>query len=459
MSDRFEEMRSKGTNTNDADAVASDIAMGKTAYVKGKKITGTSSGGGGGDYSAIGTTVTVEAQGTIAKGARWEGVKNGDYTTTFTTQNIASNGAYYFSEDLAIGIGKGPYSASSTSFIVYFWDKQNSLYVQKQIDISTVASKITSSVNITPVLSHDGSLVMLRFYNYPNNLLEFIFIEIDRYTETCTPYFAQLENIPQTSSKAGKVAFFGNKYLVTTNADYNLEFYKYSTSTHTLQFINALSTGVSRVAWLFAPETQWINPAENIWISWSASTIASSSGAIYAVKFALVDGEFQFSYNIIENASGTLHFSSDGNYLAYKNSSNVFCPCSLNIQDLTITLLTTKSSSIYYTFFIEGTKVLEQFSTTPSSKIYEMSPTGALTKICSLSGYDFTPTRTFNMLNLKKFIALSTDTIGSIEQDSEAEYIVTPNLTGATEEGKYYGVASQAMNIGDVGEAQLLFTT
>lgn len=443
MSDRFEEMRSKGTNTNDADAVASDIAMGKTAYVKGKKITGTSSGGGGGDYSAIGTTVTVEAQGAIAKGARWEGVKSEDYEITVGLQQIDTTGITELSDDLEVGIASATISSDTTTVPIYFWESHSSAYAKVNIDVSEVAPNLTDSTTACKI-SQDGTLALF----FGNG--QVIAVEIDKLNKT---------GIAHGVFSGGVTAILSSEYIY-----YNTVIYKYSKDTHMFKKIGT-PTGATLSGNYYTLNFRPVQVSDNTWINMCRfKTSDTSHGKIYLriQKFTLLDdGTFAYTYvdASADNFYPSVSLAPDGSYIAtqktssYSTDSAYMYLYKFNVQDLSYTkVYSTDVTNIKSDGYKCGTD--GHFVIVSTGLLYEITSTS----VSTTKKYGIMPTdKTGGSWSSKKWLS-STDKLCSIAS-TEAEYIVTPNLTGATEEGKYYGVASHVMNVGDVGEAQLLFTT
>ena len=416
-------------------------------------IANLPSGGGGGSYEAIGTKVTVEARGAIAKGGAWEGVLNDEYAASeLNQQQVTTNGATYFTKDLSVGFAT-TYSITATTETInlWFWNAETSTYDSESIDISSVATGLPATVS-SVLWSDDGTLVVF----YSTSTKTWLFLEIDKETRTVEAYLSSIEYDFTGTNVRKPILFFGGKYFAVNAKEVTegvkkgagTDFYEYDKETHSLKHINRVENGGS---WYFVSNLPTIEVAENTWIHHS-----DYSSNYKFFKFALNNSGFSMS-NSPAPFGGNL--SADGKCFTGRNSSNKNILYKLNVQDLTYEEIYSKtySNSNYYWYAFDETTLIEYYKGSGyASKLFDIS-TGEMIEMAS-SSY-LVPSKTRYAWSKHKWIDSQGTYIYGFPAGSEAQYLIAPATNPSMEAGKVYGIASNPMNLCDVGTAQLLLST
>lgn len=405
--------------------------------------------GGGYDLYNIGSTVLVEVQSGIAKGKVWEGVRNDEYSqNTLNEQAITNNGAYYFSKDLSIGYSNSYSVTTSTKSIkLWFWNEEVATYDVVSIDVSSVAPSLSGTLSSLRI-TDDGTLAVLR----GSKQSTLMFLEIDKENKTATPYVVGFKYV---STSTNLPLLFGDKYIVnycgaTTDSEGNslgqgLDFYRYDTETHELYYINRAGT-VSSVD--LGGATQVAEVLPDTWVC--------SGGSGKIAKLTLSGSKFSYANGSIPSYNN-FSLSSDGQYFTTRSgyTNNL---CKLNAQDLTYEVIATNTySGSQYIWAIDGITLISQQTTGVNSEIYDVSGGAFENWVLLASGTSFMPQYTNYIWSPAKWMGSTRAKIFSFPQNSEAQFLIKPMTTTATETGKFYGIAPKSLNLGDIDYAQLLF--
>lgn len=449
--DRFDSMRMKGINTNDANATSSDILNGKTAYVAGKKLTGTLVPSSGGSYEDLGSEISIEAQGTIDKGDRIVATKN----TAGTSPTLSKSGLGFtlgnLSKDMSVGVGS--VTITSNSILPIYFENEDGTYDGYNLeigDISEITSSSFSSSNM--IINDDGSLIayggkkaLVIETNKTNKTANYkivsfgglsysqVTINNSNYDVTSVSHSVSKNN----SAFAGDY-LFARTYVLTsyTSSTYQtFTIFKYNGSSFKTVYSNSEYFNKTYIFKL-----GMIYDNDNLLV-----TFACSNDKVHGImKYNMSSNTFKKATISLSNPTidSIGNISSNGKYYMARNYLY-----DVNITDMTFTL--NLDIRIYATFYPndDGTLFLVNNSDL-SYSIYNRSGKQVYSNgIIPIN----------NIFTTKRWIGSTS--IASITPSTEAEYLAKSINTFTMEENKIYGIASESLTAGMQGTARELFNT